>query len=434
VALAAAAGVVAALAVLLWDGFVALLAALAALVIAAAAAWVALSRGGVARLSAFVIAGLALAGGAAALVLLGALDDLIVFAAASVIFAVAARMALQHAARADVASTGRAAGLGGSSRVLLLNPKSGGGKVAQFDLVNAAKRRGIECVVLEPGDDLQALARDAARSAEVIGMAGGDGSQALVAQVAMERDVGFVCIPAGTRNHLALDLGLDHNDVVGALEAFSGEVERRVDLGFLGERVFVNNVSLGVYAEIVRSPAYREAKLATTQELLPELLGPRGKPFDLRFRGPDGNERTTAQLLLVSNNPYILDRLAGIGSRPRLDTGLLGIVAVEIPHAAAAAKLVSLHAVGQVRRFEGWRQWTAETFEVRSTRSMAAGVDGEALELDPPLRFRVVPGALRVHLPPAAPGLSPAALSPGITRSSVRALWDIATGQRSRSA
>jgi len=433
VALAAAAGVVAALVVLLWDGFVALLAALAALVIAAAAAWVALSRGGAARLLAIAVAVLALAGGAVALVMLGAVDDLIVFAATFAIFAVAARMALQHAARAEVASSRRGAGSGGSSRVLLLNPKSGGGKVARFDLVNAAKRRGIDCVVLEPGDDLQALARDAARSAEVIGMAGGDGSQALVAQVAMERDVGFVCIPAGTRNHLALDLGLDRNDVAGALEAFSGEVERRVDLGFLGQRVFVNNVSLGVYAEIVRSPAYREAKLATTQELLPELLG-RGKPFDLRFRGSDGNERTTAQLLLVSNNPYILDRLAGIGSRPRLDTGLLGIVAVEISDAAAAAKLVSLHAVGQVRRFEGWRQWTAETFEVRSTKRMAAGVDGEALELDPPLRFRVAPGALRVHLPPEAPGLSPAALSPGITRSSVRALWDIATGQRSRSA
>ena len=61
-------------------------------------------------------------------------------------------------------------------------------------------------------------------------MAGGDGSQALVAQVAMEHDVAYVCIPAGTRNHLALDLGLDRDDVVGALDAFRAGTERPIDL------------------------------------------------------------------------------------------------------------------------------------------------------------------------------------------------------------
>ena len=136
----------------------------------------------------------------------------------------------------------------------------------------------------------------------------------------------------------------------------------------------------------------------------------------------------------MSNNPYILDRLAGIGSRPRLDTGLLGIVVVSIPDAAAAARLVSLHALGQVRRFEGWSQWTAASFEVDSEARIAAGIDGEALELEAPLRFRIAPGALRVRLPAGAPGLSPAALAPGFTRSSVRALWDIAVGPRGRGA
>ena len=103
----------------------------------------------------------------------------------------------------------------------------------------------------------------------------------------MEHDLPYVCVPAGTRNHLALDLGLDRDDVVGALDAFSSGGERPIDLAFVNERVFVNNVSLGIYAEIVQSDAYRDAKLATVESMLPELLGPRAKPFDLRFRRPE---------------------------------------------------------------------------------------------------------------------------------------------------
>ena len=106
-------------------------------------------------------------------------------------------------------------------------------------------------------------------------MAGGDGSQALVASVAMKHDVAHVCVPAGTRNHFAADLGLDRNDVVGALDAFTDGVERRVDLASLNERVFVNNASLGVYAQVVQSDAYRDAKLRTWRRMLPEMLGTR---------------------------------------------------------------------------------------------------------------------------------------------------------------
>lgn len=68
-------------------------------------------------------------------------------------------------------------------------------------------------------------------------------------------------VPAGTRNHLATDLGLDRGSVLGALNAFAAAVERRIDLGQVNGRVFVNNVSLGLYAQIVRSPEYRDAKV-----------------------------------------------------------------------------------------------------------------------------------------------------------------------------
>jgi diacylglycerol kinase family enzyme len=427
VALVAAVAVVVSLAVLVVRNVPALLAALGALLIAGAVGWVAVTRQGAVRLVAAVGATAVLIGGAVALIVLGALNELVVLVLASSFFAAASRIAFRRASAQGASAAAQPRTRARPPRaILLMNPRSGGGKVERFDLVGEARRLGIEPVVLEPGDDLRALAHDAARSADVIGMAGGDGSQALVAQVAMEHDLPYVCIPAGTRNHLALDLGLDRDDVVGALDAFIDGWERRIDLAFVNERIFVNNVSLGIYAEIVRSDAYRDAKLETVQTMLPTLLGPGATPFDVRFRGPDGRERETAQLILISNNPYLLDRLGGLGSRPRLDSGQLGIVAVAIANAAQAAELVSLSALGQVSRFEGWREWTAPEFEVASGGPLATGIDGEAVVLDPPLRFTVAADALTVRLPSAATGLSPAALQPGFSSSTLRELWQLA--------
>ena len=430
VALLAAACFVAALVALLVRNWVTLLIVLAALTVAAAAGWLTVTRRGAARLVALVCAVAALAGGAIAMIARGAVDELVVFIGAGVLLAVAAGRAVRKSRQAHAAATAPPPRKRSGKGVLLMNPKSGGGKVERFDLVAEAKRRGIEPVLLGPDDDLMTLAREVAGAAGVIGMAGGDGSQALVAQVAMEQDVDFVCVPAGTRNHLALDLGLDRDDVVGALDAFGSELGRSIDLAFVNERIFVNNVSLGIYAEIVQSEAYRDAKLATAEKLLPELLGPRAEPFDLRFVGPDGVERRSAQLLLVSNNPYELDSLVAAGSRARLDTGRLGIVAVEITGPAEAAKLASLEAVRRLQTFDGWSEWSASAFQVDSGSPVAAGIDGEAVVLEPPLRFTIAPSALRVRLPPSAPGLSPAALRPKLDRASLRELWEIATGRR----
>jgi hypothetical protein len=256
--------------------------------LAAAGAWSALVGRGFARILGTVVGALALAG---ALVLLaGSLAGLLV-----VLVLVLAAVALtRYALGRDLAALRAAAPEGrlvpaAHQPVLIMNPKSGDGKVERFHLEAEARRRGIEPVLLRPGDDLRELAeRAAAGGADVIGMAGGDGSQALVASVAAAHGSAYVCVPAGTRNHLAMDLGLDRDDVVGALEAFGPAVKRPIDLARVGDRVFVNNASLGVYAEAVQRPGYREAKLATISETLPELLGPKAEPLDLRFVGPDG--------------------------------------------------------------------------------------------------------------------------------------------------
>ena len=292
-----------------------------------------------------------------------------------------------------------------------MNPRSGGGKAERFALAEECRRRGIEPVILEPGDDLLDLARGAIdRGADVIGMAGGDGSQALVASVAMAADVPLVCVPAGTRNRFALDLGMDRNDVVAALDAFDAAVERRIDLGTVNGRVFVNNVSLGVYAKIVRSPSYREAKRQTTTAMLSDLVGPRAEPFDLHLIGPDGTRQDRRAIIQVSNNPYRLTSFAGFGSRARLDTGELGVAAVDLRGARDIVALLAAQWTGRLDRFRGWTRWETDKLTIESSRPIEAGVDGEALLFDPPLELRSLPGALRVRIPTTAPGHSPAAL------------------------
>jgi diacylglycerol kinase family enzyme len=309
---------------------------------------------------------------------------------------------------------------------LIMNLKSGGGKAERFHLADECRTRGIEPIVLGPDDDLVRLARDAIdRGADVIGMAGGDGSQALVARVASERDVPMVVVPAGTRNHLALDLGLDRDDVVGALDAFHEADERPMDLAEVNGRVFVNNVSLGVYAAIVRSPDYRDAKLDTTLSTLPTVLGPHTQPFDLQFTSPDGEHHDGAHLIQVSNNPYGVRR---VDSRPRLDTGQLGVITLMIEGDRSASAFLSAVATGHPNKFSGFTSWTSPTFEVDSGGPVDIGLDGEAISMDPPLAFTIREHALRVRLPRDAIGYSPAARSMG-WRDGARAVVRVASGR-----
>jgi len=312
-----------------------------------------------------------------------------------------------------------------SKPVLIMNPWSGGGKVDRFNLEQECRDRGIEPVVLTKGDDLVQLAEDAvSRGADVIGMAGGDGSQALVATVAMRHGIPHVVIPAGTRNHLALDLGLDRDDVVGALDAFAGGIPRTVDLATVNGRIFVNNASLGLYADIVSSDAYRDAKLRTALDTLPDLLGPNADSLDLHFVDIDGVTHDTADVVLVSNNPYVLDSLGGVGTRPRMDAGVLGVVSLTLTSATEARRFLALETAGQVDRFPGWEQWTTPHFEVTSDGPVQVGVDGEALTMDSPVVFEVVPAAVTMLIPPQAPGRYPAARAK--SWNSPRELWDIA--------
>jgi diacylglycerol kinase family enzyme len=292
--------------------------------------------------------------------------------------------------------------------VLFYNPKSGGGKAERFRLAEEAPARGITAIELQRGDDLRVLVEAAVREgADALAMAGGDGSQAIVAAIAAEHGLPYACIPAGTRNHFALDLGVDRDDVVGALDAFAdGAGERRVDLAEVNGRVFVNNVSLGVYAEAVQREEYRGAKLRTLAATAASTAAEH-RPPALSWQAGTGTE--AGILVLVSNNSYRLGRALGSGTRPRLDGGTLGVAAVTSGDGAPGdAEALARSGAGRLRA----REWTAANFEVRAGEPVPAGIDGEAAMLEPPLRFRMLPGALRVRIAAAHPGASPSALLP----------------------
>jgi len=395
------------------------LSVLACVVVALAAAWWALVRRGFARVVGAVVAVVLLVGAVVLVVLEGGvLEDALILAGLVVSVGAASRA---FAVRAQLP-----AGSSLKQPVLFYNPKSGGGKAERFQVAREARARGVTPVVLHLGDDLGKLVRDAiAGGADAVGVAGGDGTQAIVAAIASEESLPYVCVPAGTRNHFALDLGVDRDDVVGALDAFTKGRERVVDLAEVNGRVFVNNVSLGVYAEAVQSAGYRDAKLRTLADTVPTVLGPGGESLDLRFTGADGREHKTGAVVMVSNDPYRLGRVLGSGTRPRLDGGALGITVAGEDGAGGGRKPVE--------------EWSAPSFEVRSDGPVAAGIDGEAAELEPPLRFRTRPQALRVRIAPQHPGASPSAAMPEGLWDAVRAVFRIAVhgsadpGQMARS-
>nr|WP_225823819.1 diacylglycerol kinase family protein [Streptomyces sp. TML10] len=287
--------------------------------------------------------------------------------------------------------------------LLIMNPASGGGKVARFGLVERAEELGARVVLLDPEvrTDVDALARRAvAEGADLLGVAGGDGTQALVAAVAAEHDLPFLVISAGTRNHFAMDLGLDRSDPARCLDALTDGEELRVDLGDVAGRAFVNTVSFGVYADVVQHPEYRDDKAGTALSLMPDLLlGEEVRWLDARI---DGSTLASQQALLVSNNPYITpDASSGSGRRLRLDGGELGVLGVRVESAAQAADLAV-----RGSQSTGLTVMTARRVEVTSAaEEIPVAVDGEALRMPTPVVCSLRPGALRVLVPRDRPGI-----------------------------
>jgi diacylglycerol kinase family enzyme len=382
-------------------GIAALLLGSLGLAVGCAAAWFFLAYRGVVRWLALVV------------VVAAPVFVIVVYAVAGLLWEVALSVVLAAAAVA----AGRAAlGSGDTSAgapeyaaaqqrqpFMIMNPRSGGGKVGKFGLKDKAAALGAEVSLLEgPGVvDVAALARHAVdRGADLLGVAGGDGTQALVAGVAAGRDIPMLVISAGTRNHFALDLGLDRDDPSTCLDALTDGVELRIDLGMIGDRAFVNNASFGVYAECVENPAYRDDKTGTVLQMLPDMLtGHQGAHLVVRADGRVILEGP--QAVLVSNNPYEAGDIAGLDRRARLDQGVLGVIGIKVDNAAQAAGLLN-----RAARSRELTALTAHEVIIDSSEpQIPVGIDGESVLMPTPVRCTIRPLALRVQVPRNRPGV-----------------------------
>lgn len=259
---------------------------------------------------------------------------------------------------------------------LLINPRSGDDSPSAEEVSAEAERLGVEVHLLARGEDPGRLAR--ASGAGVIGVAGGDGSLAAVAQAAIAPGATFVCVPFGTRNHFARDVGLDRDDPLAALPALVEGVERRVDVGRVGDRLFLNNVSLGVYARLV----HRRERHRRRDEALARL---RALAVLTRHRhtlhATVNDEPVRARVIFVGNNCYELS-LFTVGERERIDRGELFLW-------TAAGWLPT-----------AWQQRTGRSFRIETGGDrVRAAIDGEPAVLEPPVEVESLPGALRLRLP-----------------------------------
>jgi diacylglycerol kinase family enzyme len=272
--------------------------------------------------------------------------------------------------------------------VVIINPLSGDGRAKEYDLASAAADLGLETVTFEKGDDLQQLAHDAVdRGADLLMMAGGDGSLAAGAEVAMQRGVRFACVPVGTRNHFAMDLGLDRDDPVQALNAGIDGVEVDVNVGHVGGQVFLNNVSFGIYAEAIADPDYRDHRVESVADATKDTVEGDGDQHGLAVQTPSGETRDRIDVLLVSNNPYQFIGPPDYGGRAALDTGRLGVVLAGGEESARG------------HDHPGMEKWSAPTLTVRSpAATIDAGVDGELVTFDAPVEMHNT-SVLRVLLP-----------------------------------
>jgi diacylglycerol kinase family enzyme len=285
---------------------------------------------------------------------------------------------------------------------LIINPKSGNGRAVKAHIDELAKAQGIKVLFTKKGEDVKVVAKRAVdKGADVLGVSGGDGSLGAVAEVAIEKQVPMVVLPGGTRCHFARDIGLEPKRIADALAGFHG-VERLVDVADINGRVFLNNASLGLYADIVDTPGYREHKMQVSRNVLRAIANGSKELYDLRFNHGTLRVRKAVQVL-VGVNRYETFNVFELGHRERLDGGALQITAITKLNGTTMNELlraVSIDKLGRREKLQDVMQWVSKSFRITNADGrIVAGVDGEREEYVSPVMIRIKPRGLRLFVP-----------------------------------
>jgi hypothetical protein len=177
-----------------------------------------------------------------------------------------------------------------------------------------------------------------------------------------------------------------------------------VDVGRINGRPFINNVSLGLYAEMLGDPAYRRDKLRVAQTKLQAAFSDPEVRRASRITPPEEAPLEGVLAIVVSNNPYEFARWDRLGQRHRPDTGTLQVSVLDASTLDELERLLLGTLLGAIELRPTLRRWTSEVLEIGVLgERVRAGVDGEPITLEAPLRFTVDPGGLRVLAPEGLP-------------------------------
>jgi diacylglycerol kinase family enzyme len=262
-----------------------------------------------------------------------------------------------------------------------------------------------ELVLAKDGEEMIATARRALEGgAHMVAAGGGDGTINAVASVMVGSGVRFGVLPLGTLNHFAKDLGIPL-DLDEAVRNLATGMPREVDVGEVNGRIFLNNSSLGLYPDIVRDREKQQRRLGRGKwpaALWATLAALRRYPFlsmRLTVKGETLARRTP--FVFIGNNRYTMQGLA-IGERDCLDDGLLSLYVAQRPTRLGLLRFALDALRGKLGSERDFDVLEAASFEIDTHRHRVhVATDGEVTVMNPPLRYRVRPGALTVMVPAA---------------------------------
>ena len=290
---------------------------------------------------------------------------------------------------------------------IIINAAAGAGRAGDgmSALEEHFRAAGVDArmVPFRPGDDLKAIAAEAAASkpAAVVA-AGGDGTINAVASALVGTDVPLGVLPMGTLNHFAKDLGIPLDPAEAARTIADGRIAE-VDVGEVNGLVFLNNSSIGLYPSIVRHRESQQRRLGRGK--WPALVWAtwtvlRRRPFlTVRLRLDEGDTLCTTSFVFIGNNQYTMEGF-DIGARERLDQGRLSIYMSQRRSRLRLLLLAFRALFGRLHQAKDFEALTAQALTIETRhRKLHVATDGEVNLLDTPLEYVVRPRALRVRVP-----------------------------------
>ncbi|HEU4887276.1 MAG TPA: diacylglycerol kinase family protein [Thermoanaerobaculia bacterium] len=284
---------------------------------------------------------------------------------------------------------------------LFLNRNSGP-KADAVALVDAARAAGLEIVELsEQIDCLQEVRSRLARGLRLFIAAGGDGTVHHVVQALVHTEGVLAVIPNGTYNHFARDLEIPPTWEAALDVALNGDTHS-VDAGRVNDRFFVNNVSLGLYPEMVARREARGRDYPRWKARIYAFYGTLRKyrHVTLAVESEGRSELIRTHVFMMSNNSYDMERFGIEAPRETLTGGALSVY--WLPHTSRLrlTRYIARYLAGRVRTIPGFRSFRTAHLRVQTTRTeLRVGIDGELFTLAAPLTVSIVPQSLSVRVP-----------------------------------